>query len=450
MRRALVATFIGVVAALTTVGAALAIAVHGPLRTLEAIADDHARAVQLTATIRSSMSNARRTVLAEVSTPGAGTAPLRASRLYGELEEPLKELSAVCDSSFEVEQLEDLRAALARSAAESDAIENRIASGNRDGARDRVAAFLETSGEANDAADAILGFNAGQVERSSHGVQRAISVLALAMLGLSVAAAAGAYVLLRFATRGLQAHEETWRVRFTDIDAFAARAAHEMRSPLQTLTLALASGSPSALDRARRSADRMSRTIEALLEFSRAGAAPRADALADVGTVVNEVQEDLAPLIEKQRAIVHVDVQTGARVGMAPEHLRAIVRNLVVNALRYGVVRSGGPVAIRAGVEERWVRLEVEDEGPGIPPSALPHVFDPFARGSDYPGGFGIGLATVRRLVEGHGGTVALESVRGRGTTVRIRLLRREHDTPGLTTTNDAAEGDLRASPPDA
>jgi signal transduction histidine kinase len=426
MLRALVVTFVAVVIALTSVGVALALAVHGPLRTLGAIADDHGRAVRLTTTIRSSMSEGRRLVLAEVSAPGAGTAPFGASRLYHELEKPLSELSVVCNTSFEMGKLVQLRAALARSAAEAEAIEKRITSGNREAARDRVAAFLETTREANDAADAILAFNALEVEQSSHRVQRTISVLTLAMLALSVAAAAGAYVLLRFAKRGVVAHEATWQARFMDIDAFAARAAHEMRTPLQTITLALASGTASALERARRSAERMKCTIDALLEFSRAGAGPSADALSDVGGVVADVQEDLSPLIEKQRASLDVDVPRGADVRVAPEHLRTIVRNLVVNALRYGAVNPGGHVAIRAYLDERWIRLEVADDGPGIPPAALPHVFEPFVRGTDAPGGFGVGLATVRRLVEGHGGTVALESAPGRGTTVRVRLPRRD------------------------
>jgi signal transduction histidine kinase len=426
MLRWLVVTFVAVVIALTSVGVALAVAVHGPLRTLGAIADDHGRAVRLTTTIRSSMSEGRRMVLAEVSAPGAGTAPFGASRLYRELEKPLSELSVVCNTSFEIGKLVQLRAALTRSAAEAEAIERRITSGNRESARDRVAAFLETTREANDAADAILAFNALEVEQSSHRVQRTISALTLAMLALSVAAAAGAYVLLRFARRGVVAHEATWQARFMDIDAFAARAAHEMRTPLQTVTLALASASPSALDRARRSADRMRRTIDALLEFSRAGAGPSADALSNVREIVAEVQEDLSPLIEKQGAMFEVDVDPGAHVGVAPEHLRAIVRNLVVNALRYAAARPGGHVAIRAHVDERWIHIEVRDDGPGIPPSVLPRVFEPFVRGTDAPGGFGVGLATVRRLVEGHGGTVALESAPGRGTTVRIRLPRRD------------------------
>ena len=217
---------------------------------------------------------------------------------------------------------------------EADAIERRVARGNRDGALDRVGAFLEVTGEANEAAGALLGFNAVQVERSSRRVQRSITIVALVMLGLSLVAAAGAYVLLRFALRGLAAHEATWQARFTDVDAFAARAAHELRTPLQTLTLALASGHPAASDRARRSAERMGRTIDALLEFSRAGAAPSADASADVRrAVAAEVQEELAPDIEHERAELEVDVEPVA-VGMALENLRTIVRNLVANALQ--------------------------------------------------------------------------------------------------------------------
>lgn len=424
MRTALIGTFVGVLGALSAAGVALAISVHGPLRTLETISNDHARAVQLASRIRSSMSNARRAVLAEVSAPPSEAAPVEGSRLYRAVQEQLNQLSRVSDTPFEVQKLDALRMALAQCVAEADVIDELVASGDREGARDKVVAFLDITGEANDAADAIVGFNADEVERSSRRVQRSIWILALTMLGLSLTAGAGAYVLLRFALRGLEAHEAIWHARFTDVDSFAARAAHELRTPLQTMKLAVASASPVALERARRSADRMSHTIDALLEFARAGVAPSPDASADVRRAVAEVQEELAPVIEQHHGKIDVHVES-VSVGMALDHFRTIVRNLVGNALRHGTGPSGGRIGVRARAEDGWVRLEVKDDGPGIPPSALPHVFEPFARGTDAPGGYGVGLATVRRLVEGHGGTIAIESMPGCGTTVRVALPRR-------------------------
>jgi signal transduction histidine kinase len=424
MRAALIATFVGVVAALATVGAALTISVHRPLGTLETIANEHAKAVEITASLGSSISEARRAVVAELSAARAEPQRLEASRMYGGMQDVVTQLSKLCDTPFEAAQLDALRDALTQSAAESNAIETRIANGDLDGARERVAAFLEITREANDHADAIVSFNAVQVEHLARRVYGSIRTLALATLVVSIAAAAGAYALLKLALRGLASHQALWRARFTDVDAFAARAAHELRTPLQTLKLALSSEGPAGLERARRSADRMSRTVDALLELSRAGAAPTSDASADVRAAVADVQEELAPSIEQQRATVEVDVPPALAVGMSLEHLRTIVRNLVANALRYGVRPSGGRVEVRARALDGRVCLAVEDGGPGIPAAVLPHVLEPFTRGTDAPGGYGIGLATVNRLVQGHGGSVAIDSVEGRGTTVHVMLPR--------------------------
>jgi hypothetical protein len=128
---------------------------------------------------------------------------------------------------------------------------------------------------------------------------------------------------------------------------------------LQTLTLALASGCASALDRARRSVEGMRRTIDSLLEFSRAGVAPRGQAWTDVRRAVAEVQEEYAPLIEQKRATVDVDVENGVAVAMELEHFRTIARNLVGNALRHGSTPAGVRISVRAATKDGRVRLEV-------------------------------------------------------------------------------------------
>jgi signal transduction histidine kinase len=86
-----------------------------------------------------------------------------------------------------------------------------------------------------------------------------------------------AFALLRHALAGLERERIHWRERSAEVEAFAARAAHELRSPLQTVMLALsvarAQTNPSAIERAVTGVQRLSRTIDDLLEFSRAGAA---------------------------------------------------------------------------------------------------------------------------------------------------------------------------------
>jgi signal transduction histidine kinase len=104
-----------------------------------------------------------------------------------------------------------------------------------------------------------------------------------------------------------------------------------------------------------------------------------------------------------------------------------VLANLLANAIKYSP--NGGPV--RVTVKERVdphgpsALLVVRDEGVGIPPQDLPHVFDRFHRGTNVIGRFagtGLGLASARELVELHGGTISVESEEGKGSTLVVRL----------------------------
>jgi signal transduction histidine kinase len=108
-------------------------------------------------------------------------------------------------------------------------------------------------------------------------------------------------------------------------------------------------------------------------------------------------------------------------------HLERVVGNLVANAIKYSP--DGGIVRVRVRETDvagaRWAELAVQDEGLGIPRDELSHVFERFYRGRQVAGrigGSGIGLAATREIVEQHGGTIAVESTEGKGTTVTVRL----------------------------
>lgn len=125
-----------------------------------------------------------------------------------------------------------------------------------------------------------------------------------------------------------------------------------------------------------------------------------------------------------ERARLRLDLEPGPLVAIAdPKRVGQIVGNLLANALSHAPV---GPVAVRVRAEPGWVRLEVADQGPGIPPKDLPRVWESFFRGErarNSPNrGSGLGLAVVRQLVDLHGGRADVTSSEGAGAVFRIWL----------------------------
>jgi signal transduction histidine kinase len=103
--------------------------------------------------------------------------------------------------------------------------------------------------------------------------------------------------------------------------------------------------------------------------------------------------------------------------------LERAVANLVVNAIKYSP--EGGPVVVAVAQGGEWLNIQVSDRGLGIPSADLPRIFEQYFRAGNVAAtipGTGIGLAGVRHMIERHGGTVAIESTEGEGTTVTIRL----------------------------
>jgi two-component system sensor histidine kinase BaeS len=136
---------------------------------------------------------------------------------------------------------------------------------------------------------------------------------------------------------------------------------------------------------------------------------------------VDAVSFELGPRATEVGLGLVTDAARDLEVAMSEGHLRTVVQNLVGNALKYG--RSeGGRVTVSAAGRGGHAVLTVKDDGPGIPRDALEHVFEPFFRASTQAEGYGLGLPTVKRLVEAHGGTVRIASQPGGGTTVTIEL----------------------------
>lgn len=99
------------------------------------------------------------------------------------------------------------------------------------------------------------------------------------------------------------------------------------------------------------------------------------------------------------------------------EKLKQVILNLLTNAVKYN--RDNGTVTLRAELHDRLIEIAVQDTGMGISPENLPHLFEKFFRVADsegYTQGTGLGLAIAKRIIEGHGGSVRVESELGVGT----------------------------------
>lgn len=101
-----------------------------------------------------------------------------------------------------------------------------------------------------------------------------------------------------------------------------------------------------------------------------------------------------------------------------------MVNNLLSNAVKYSP--DGGCVSLTVSCQPDMIGLQVKDEGIGIPPEAMPQLFEPFHRASnvgEIPG-TGLGLAIAKRCIDLHGGQISVESTLGEGTVFTVQLSR--------------------------
>ncbi len=218
--------------------------------------------------------------------------------------------------------------------------------------------------------------------------------------------------------------------RNRDLDAFAGRAAHDLRGPLNPIRgyadLLMSGTEPPEeiqhmASRIRIAVDRMSRVVDDMLELSRAARPGQGEAsLAEVGA---EVIDELGP----ELAGVEVQNQLGdARVACPPGVLASIVRNLVGNAIKFRSRQRQPRVQLSSQAVGESIELVVEDNGVGMDEESAAHAFEPHWRGRtdrEVPG-HGLGLAIVERATRAAGGTLALTSAPDRGTRIAIRLPR--------------------------
>ncbi|MBO9357426.1 response regulator [Bordetella petrii] len=246
---------------------------------------------------------------------------------------------------------------------------------------------------------------------------------------------------------------------------FLAAVSHDIRTPMNAimgmleLTLLQASLTASErqqLDTALQSARSLLSLIDDLLHLSKmeAGKLDLKPAFVGLREVVEEVAGVFSPVANSKGLALNVDVSPS----VAPAHfvdalrVKQILNNLVSNAIRFtekGHVHIG-VTATRIHEAHQWVQFSVTDTGIGIPPQALPVLFEPFMQvdGAASNGGVGLGLSICKRLTDVLGGYIRVRSTLEAGTQVVVRLKLPARQTPAEAVANAIAEAPAKPDGP--
>jgi signal transduction histidine kinase len=215
--------------------------------------------------------------------------------------------------------------------------------------------------------------------------------------------------------------------RLSAVGQLSAGLAHEIRNPLASIE-----GAAEIVDE-RSSAEeirefrgiilkecrRLNRLLTSLLDFAR----PRTPELreVDVGKVFDSVIELWSATAGKSGVAVRKEIQPGLpRIECDPEQLTQVVLNLVINATQ--AMPEGGEVVMSARQHDARIRIDVRDQGGGIPEENLERIFNPFFTTKDE--GTGLGLSVVHQIVTQHGGRVIVERNQNRGMTFSLEFPR--------------------------
>ncbi|HET9092223.1 MAG TPA: ATP-binding protein [Acidimicrobiales bacterium] len=235
-----------------------------------------------------------------------------------------------------------------------------------------------------------------------------------------------------------QRHENERLVELDRVKAaFLAEISHELRTPLtsissftELLTDGLGRDDPDEqrefLEIIKRNADRLLRLVDDLLLLDRleTGAMPLEWGVVDLASVVTASVSAFAPMAESKAIALDCDVGEGPTIAGDPGRLGQVLDVFLSNAVKF--TPEGGRIIVTATPRDKIWRIEVIDNGIGVPQREQQSLFERFyrasnARSSRIPGS-GLGLSVARAIVELHGGTITLRSTEGGGTTVIARL----------------------------
>jgi signal transduction histidine kinase len=219
------------------------------------------------------------------------------------------------------------------------------------------------------------------------------------------------------AVRAFNDMQERLRRYVDDRTAMVGAIAHDLRTPLTRMRFRIESLPDEQKAKMQADIEQMEQMISAALTFVRDASQPGQRTPLELSSLLESLCDEMA---ETGAA---TEVETGEKVILEgdPMALRRLFANLLDNAVKFG-----GQARTRVFRQEASAVVEIDDDGPGIPPQDGERVFDPFYRREPsrnrQTGGAGLGLAIVRSIARGHGGDVSLVNRHGGGLTARVQL----------------------------
>jgi signal transduction histidine kinase len=267
---------------------------------------------------------------------------------------------------------------------------------------------------------ALVALNAQHAAAAARNMEtsRRITIgVAYALDAFSVLVAVALALIARaLVRRSMRSTEE----RADELEIFASRVSHDIRGPLTPALVALEwierdvpleGAKRRAVERGTRALHSVESIVDALLAFARSGARPPEGAQTDLREGVEAALSDAGPLAHSKGVELAVEGEPPpVAVACARGVLASILGNLLRNAVKYIEGGRERRVVVRARTAGRGTRVEIEDTGPGLPAGMEKKVFEPYVRARADGGGLGLGLATVKRLVEAHGGRVGVSA----------------------------------------
>jgi signal transduction histidine kinase len=270
------------------------------------------------------------------------------------------------------------------------------------------------------------------LEQQRSSSLQAASRLTLMWVLLACVGGIIAAVRVRRHQRSVAESRKLEQERARELEQFGARVAHDIVSPLAPVSLGVQllvhklEGDAEASEIAanvRRSLGKVVTIIDELLRFARAGARPGPGETADPSQVMDGLRAELLPAAERRGITLTFERPPEVRVACAEGAIAIVLQNLIGNAIKYIGDRPIKRIVARAVVVANRIRFSVHDSGPGIPRGMEEDVFEPYVRS---PGvcedGIGLGLATVKRLVEARNGRVGVWSDPRTGATFWVDL----------------------------